>query len=137
MLKGFREFIFRGNVVDLAIAVVIGAAFTDIVNALVSDLITPLIGLIGGKPDFSFLKLTFNGTDFLVGDFVNALIAFLIIAAVVYFAVVMPMSKVLARMKKGQVEQPGTKICPDCLSAIPLKAKKCAFCTSLQPAKAK
>jgi large conductance mechanosensitive channel len=136
-VNGFKEFILRGNVVDLAIAVVIGAAFTNIVNALVKDLITPLIGLIGGQPDFSFFRLTVSGTDFLIGDFINAVISFLIIAAVVYFAVVMPMSKLLAKMKAGKVEEPGTKVCPDCLSAIPVKARKCMYCTSMQPAKGK
>lgn len=134
MLKGFKEFIFRGNVVDLAIAVVIGSAFTNIVNALVKDIITPLIGVIGGQPDFSFLKTTVNGSDFLIGDFINALISFLIIAAVVYFAVVLPMSKLLAKMKSGQVEEPGTKVCPECLSAIPVKARRCMYCTSPQVA---
>lgn len=136
-MNGFKEFIFRGNVVDLAVAVVIGAAFTNIINALVKDIITPLIGLIGGQPDFSFLKWSVNGSEFLIGDFINALLSFLIMAAVIYFAVVMPMSKVLSRIKSGKVEEPGTKVCPECLSAIPVKAKKCMYCTSLQPAKKK
>lgn len=135
MLKGFREFIFRGNVVDLAIAVAVGAAFTAIVNSLVADIITPTIGAIGGQPDFSGYKLTINGSDIMIGQFLNALIAFLIMAAVIYFFIVVPMNKVNARMKAGKVEEPGTKVCPDCLSAIPTKAKKCMYCTSLQPAK--
>lgn len=137
MLKGFREFIFRGNVVDLAIAVVIGAAFTSIVNALVKDLITPLIGVIGGQPDFSFFKWTVNGTEFLIGDFINALISFLIIAAVIYFFVVMPMNKLMERVKKGEKVDPDTKTCPECLSAIPAKAKKCMYCTSAVTVKGK
>ena len=136
-MNGFKEFIFRGNVVDLAVAVVIGAAFTNIINALVKDIITPLIGVIGGQPDFSFLKWNVNGSEFLIGDFINALLSFLIMTAVIYFAVVMPMSKVLSRIKSGKVEEPGTKVCPECLSAIPVKAKKCMYCTSLQPAKKK
>jgi large conductance mechanosensitive channel len=134
-MKGLKEFIFRGNVVDLAIAVVIGAAFTNIVTALVTDIITPLIGAIGGKPDFSFLKVHVNGSEFLIGAFINAIISFLIIAAVVYFLVVLPMSKLLAKMKSGKVEEPGTKVCPECFSAIPVKAKKCMYCTSVQAAK--
>lgn len=135
MLSGFKEFIFRGNVVDLAIAVAVGAAFTAIVNSLVADIITPIIGAIGGQPDFSGFKLTINGSDILVGQFLNALIAFLIMAAVIYFFIVVPMNKVNARMKAGKVETPGTKACPECLSAIPTKAKKCMYCTSVQVSK--
>jgi large conductance mechanosensitive channel len=131
MLKGFRDFIFRGNVVDLAIAVVIGAAFTSIVNAMVKDLITPLIGVIGGRPDFSFLKLSLRGSEFLIGDFINALISFIIIAAVIYFLVMLPMNKLMNRVKKGEKVDPDTKTCPDCLNVIPSKAKRCMYCTTV------
>ncbi len=131
MLKGFRDFILRGNVVDLAVAVVIGAAFGDVVKALVADLLTPLIGVIGGLPDFSGFTATVNGSEFLVGDFVNAFISFLLIAAVVYFFVVLPMNKILDKMKSGENIDPKTKACPECLSLIPVKAKRCKFCTSV------
>jgi large conductance mechanosensitive channel len=130
MLKGFRDFILRGNVVDLAVAVVIGAAFGQIVNALVKDIITPFLGVFGQKPDFSTLYFSINGSKFMYGDFLNSLISFLIIAAVIYFFVVAPMNKVMERMKKGERVDPTTKNCPQCLSQIPLKAKRCKFCTS-------
>jgi large conductance mechanosensitive channel len=130
MIQGFKDFLLRGNVIDLAVAVVIGAAFSNIVNALVSSIITPLIGAIGGNPDFSGLKFTLNGSDFLIGNFINALIAFLIIAAVIYFLVVTPMNKLMERMKKGQSVDADTKICPECMEAIPAQAKRCKFCTS-------
>jgi large conductance mechanosensitive channel len=132
MFKGFREFLLRGNVIDLAVAVVIGAAFSNIVQALVKDIITPLIGAIGGKPDFSYLKVGINGSDFLIGDFLNALISFLIIAAVIYFLVVLPMNKLNERMKAGKKVDPTTKACSQCLQQIPLAAKKCMYCTSTQ-----
>lgn len=131
MFKGFRDFILRGNVVDLAVAVVIGAAFSNIVNSLVKDLITPFIAAIGGKPNFSGIYFTINHSKFMVGDFINALISFLIIAAVIYFAIVMPMNKIMARIKKGEKVDPTEKSCPQCLSMIPIKAKKCKYCTSL------
>jgi large conductance mechanosensitive channel len=130
MLKGFRNFILRGNVVDLAVAVVIGAAFGQIVNALVKDIITPFLGIFGQKPDFSTLYLSVGGSKFMYGDFLNSLISFLVIAAVIYFFVVVPMNKVMERMKKGERVDPTTKNCPQCLSQIPLKAKRCKFCTS-------
>lgn len=132
MLKGFRDFILRGNVLDLAVAVVIGAAFGAIVNALVKDLITPLIAALGGNPDFSQLYFTINNSKFMVGDFMNALIAFLIIAAVIYFLVVLPMNKIMARLKRGEKVDPTEKTCPECLSMIPLAATRCKFCTSVQ-----
>lgn len=135
MLKGFRDFILRGNVVDLAVAVVIGAAFGDVVKALVSGFLTPLIGVIGGLPDFSGLKWAVNGSEFLVGNFLNALISFLLIAAVIYFFVVLPTNKFLAQLKSGEKKDPSTKICPECLSIIPVKAKKCKFCTSVVKSK--
>ncbi len=132
MLKGFRDFILRGNVIDLAVAVVIGAAFSSIVNALVKDLITPLIGAVGGEPDFSNIYFTINNSKFLIGDFLNALISFLIISAVIYFGVVLPMNKIIARMKRGEKVEVNEKACPECLSVIPLKAKRCKFCTAIQ-----
>lgn len=131
MFKGFRDFILRGNVVDLAVAVVIGAAFSDIVKALTKDLLTPLIGAVGGLPDFSGFIFTVNGSEFLVGDFLNAFISFLLIAAVIYFFVVLPMNKVLTQLKDGDKKDPTTKMCPECLSMIPAKAKRCKFCTSV------
>ena len=130
MLKGFRDFLLRGNVVDLAVAVVIGSAFGAIVNALVKDLITPLIGAIGGQPDFSNIVFTINKSDFLVGDFLNALISFLIIASVIYFLVVLPMNGIVKKLKSGEKFDPMEKTCPECLSLIPLKAKRCKFCTA-------
>ena len=130
MLKGFRDFLLRGNVVDLAVAVVIGSAFGAIVSALVKDLITPLIGAIGGQPDFSNIVFTINKSDFLVGDFLNALISFLIIASVIYFLVVLPMNGIVKKLKSGEKFDPMEKTCPECLSLIPLKAKRCKFCTA-------
>ena len=131
MLKGFRDFLLRGNVVDLAVAVVIGSAFGAIVTALVKALITPLIGAIGGQPDFSNIVFTINKSDFLVGDFLNALISFLIIAAVIYFLVVLPMNSIVKKLKGGEKFDPKEKVCPECLSLIPLKAKRCKFCTAV------
>ena len=131
MLKGFRQFILRGNVIDLAVAVVVGGAFGAVVTALVKDLITPLIAAIGGKPDFSAIVFTINGSKFLIGDFVNAVIAFLMVAAAIYFFVVAPMNAVVARMNRGAAPpDPTTKKCGECLSEIPIAAKRCAFCTS-------
>lgn len=132
MLKGFRDFILRGNVVDLGVALVIGSAFTGIVTALVKDFITPLIGAFGGQPNFSGLTLTVNHSKFLIGDFINALISFLIVSAVVYFFVVLPMNKLLTKLKRDQPTAPTDKICPECLSSIPLKAHRCKFCASIQ-----
>ncbi|KKS69894.1 MAG: Large-conductance mechanosensitive channel [Candidatus Daviesbacteria bacterium GW2011_GWA2_42_7] len=131
MLKGFRDFLLRGNVVDLAVAVVIGSTFGAIVNALVKDLITPLIGAIGGQPDFSNIVFTINKSEFLVGDFFNALISFLIISSVIYFLVVLPMNSIMKRLKSGEKLDPSEKACPECLSLIPLKAKRCKFCTAV------
>jgi len=130
MLKGFRDFIVRGNVVDLAVAVVIGAAFGDVVKALTAGVLTPLIGVIGGLPDFSNVTWNIKGSEFLIGGFLNAFISFLLIAAVIYFFVVVPMNKFLTQIKSGERKEPMTKICPECLSIIPLKAKRCKFCTS-------
>lgn len=131
MLKGFREFLLRGNVIDLAVAVVIGGAFGAVVTALVKDLITPLIAAIVGKPDFSAIKFTINGSQFLVGDFVNALVSFLLIGTAVYFFVVVPMNAFMARMRRGEAPpDPTTKKCAECLSDVPIAARRCAFCTS-------
>jgi large conductance mechanosensitive channel len=130
MLKGFKEFIMKGNVVDLAVAVVVGGAFNNIVTAFVKDFATPLIGAFGGKPDFSNIYFTVNESKFMVGDFLNSLISFLIIAGVIYFGVVTPMNKVMARIKRGENVDPTDKTCPECLSKVPVKAKRCKYCTS-------
>lgn len=130
-MKGFREFILRGNVLDLAVAVVMGAAFGAVVTALVKDLLTPLIAAIAGKPDFSQIKFALNGSEFAIGDFINAIVSFLLIGAAVYFFVVLPVNTLMARLKRGEVApDPATKSCPECLSAIPIAARRCAFCTS-------
>ena len=127
-VKGFRNFISRGNLIDLAVAVVIGTAFTALVAALVADLITPLIAAIGGQPHFSALKFTVNNSTFQYGAFINALVTFLIIAAVVYFLIVAPMAKVTARFHR-QAEVT-TRDCPECLSTIPIAATRCMYCTT-------
>jgi large conductance mechanosensitive channel len=130
MLKDFRQFILRGNLVDLAVAVVIGAAFGVLVTAFVADFITPLIAAIGGQPDFSGLTFKINGSVFRYGDFINALISFLIIAAVVFFFVVRPLNKLMSRMKPEPALDQVTRACPECLSDIPEAARRCAFCTA-------
>jgi large conductance mechanosensitive channel len=131
MLQDFKKFILRGNTVDLAVAVVIGAAFGAVVTALVKDLITPLIAAIGGKPDFSDLYFTINGSRFLYGDFINAVISFLLIATVVFFAIIQPINKLTSLSNRNkQTPDPTTKKCPECLSEVPLQATRCAFCTS-------
>jgi large conductance mechanosensitive channel len=130
MLKGFRSFILRGNVVDLAIGIVIGAAFGAVVTALVSDFITPIIAAAGGQPDFSALYFTVNGSKFRYGHFLNTLISFLIIAAAVYFLVVLPVNRLMARYKPTAEQPTPTKDCPHCLSSIPAAASRCAFCTA-------
>jgi large conductance mechanosensitive channel len=127
-VSGFRKFLLRGNLVDLAVAVVVGAAFGALVTGLVKDLITPLIAAIGGKPDFGNLAFTVNGSRFAYGDFLNLLIAFVIIAAVLYFLVVVPFSALLERFKPMPSPAP-TQDCPHCLSSIPAAATVCAFCT--------
>lgn len=131
-MKGFRTFLLRGNVVDLAIAVVIGVAFTAVITAFVKDLVTPLIAALGGKPDFSTLYFTVNHSKFLYGDFINVLIAFVIIAAVIYFLVVIPYQAYIERSRKEPPADPTTKKCSECLSEIPKDARRCAFCTSPQ-----
>jgi large conductance mechanosensitive channel len=131
MLKGFRDFILRGNVVDLAVGVVIGGAFGAIVDKLVKDLITPLIAALVGKPDFSTIGFDIEKTHFPVGDFINAVVSFVLIAAAIYFLVVVPVNALMARAKRGEIApDPTTKKCPECLSDIPLAARKCAFCAS-------
>ena len=130
-MKGFKQFILRGNVLDLAVAVVIGAAFGAVVTALVKDLLTPLIAAIVGKPDFSAIQFEVNASKFLIGDFINALVSFLLIAAAVYFFVVLPVNALMARIRRGEAPpDPTTKECPECLSTIPIAARRCAFCTS-------
>lgn len=128
MLKGFRDFILRGNVVDLAVAVVIGAAFGAIVNSLVTDLITPLIAAVVNKPDFSYLVLNLHGGKIKYGNFLNALIQFVLVACAVYFLVVLPLGKLLAKFKPAEAEPPATRPCPECLSDIPLAARRCSHC---------
>ena len=131
MLKGFKEFMLRGNVVDLAVAVIIGGAFGAVVTALVKDLFTPLIAAIGCQPDFSAIVFTVNGSRFLIGDFINAVIAFLMIGAAVYFFVVAPVNALAARIQRGEAApSPTTRKCPECLSEVPIAALRCAFCTS-------
>ena len=132
MLKGFKEFLLRGNVVDLAVAVVIGGAFGAIVTALVKDLLTPLIAALVGKPDFSALTFTINNSKFLYGDFLNAVVSFVLIAAAIYFFIVVPVNAINARTRKPAAPAaPATKECPECLSAIPIGALRCAHCTSV------
>jgi large conductance mechanosensitive channel len=128
-VKGFRQFLLRGNVIELAVAVVIGTAFTAIVTALVKDLITPLIAAIGGQPNFSKIAFTVHKSTFAFGDFINALVSFVIIASVVYFLFVMPMTKILERLNRHKVAT--ERDCPECLSAIPVAATRCKFCTAV------
>ena len=126
----FRAFILRGNVIDLAVAVVIGAAFTAVVTSLVANIVTPLIAAIFGKPDFGELTFTINGSTFNYGSFLNALISFLLIALVVFFLIVKPMNALMARMGRGAEAETPSRECPYCMSSIPVTATKCAYCTS-------
>jgi large conductance mechanosensitive channel len=129
-MKGFKQFLLRGNVVDLAVGVVIGAAFGSVVNSLVKGLLTPFIAAVAKQPDFSSISFTINGSKFLFGDFVNSVVSFIIIASAVYFAVVLPMNALTARMQReDKPTQPHTKKCPECLSEIPIDARRCAHCT--------
>lgn len=131
MLKGFKQFVLRGNVLDLAVAVVIGGAFGKIVTALVGDLLTPLIALIGGKPDFTAVNFKLNGTIFKLGDFVNELVSFLMVAVAIYFFVVAPMNALNERRHRGDAPpDPTTKKCPECLTEVPVAARRCAACAS-------
>jgi large conductance mechanosensitive channel len=131
MLSGFKKFIMRGNVVDLAVAVVIGAAFGAVVAAFVKDLLTPLIAAAVGQPDFSAIRFTVNSSEFLIGDFLNALVSFLLVSAAVYFFLVAPLNAIIERRRRGEpTPDPTTKKCPECLSEVPIAARRCAFCTS-------
>lgn len=129
MLKGFRDFILKGNVVDMAVGVVIGVAFGNVVTAVVKDLVTPLVGAFGGNPDFSGVYFTINNSKFMVGDFLNVSISFLAIATVVYFFIVLPMNNLMKKINSGKTMDLTEKTCPECLSLIPIKAKKCKYCT--------
>ena len=130
-MKGFKEFMLRGNVVELAVAVVMGVAFTAVVTAFVKDLLTPLIAAIVGSPDFSAIVVDVNGSKLLIGDFLNALFAFLMVGVAVYFFVVLPVNALMARIRRGEVPpDPTTKKCPECLSEVAIAARRCAFCTS-------
>ncbi len=132
MLKELKEFLFRGNVIELAVAVVMGGAFGAVVNAFVKDLLTPLIAAIGGQPDFSGLTFTINNSRFLYGDFLNAVVSFLLIGTAVYVFVVAPMKAIAARGSKPEPSpEPRSKQCPECLSEIPLAARRCAYCTAV------
>jgi len=131
-MRGFKAFLLRGNVVDLAIAVVIGVAFGVVITAFVKDLVTPLIAALGGKPDFSSLYFTINKSRFLYGDFIDVLLAFVVIAAVIYFFVVVPYTALIERSRKEPPADPTTKKCTECLSEIPKDARRCAFCASPQ-----
>lgn len=133
LARDFKQFLLRGNVVDLAIAVMVGAAFGAVITALVSDLMTPLITAIFGKPDFSNLAFTVNGSVFRYGHFLNAVIAFLIVAAVVFFLVVVPINALVARSRTQLPADPTTRKCPECLSEIPIAARRCAYCTAQVP----
>jgi large conductance mechanosensitive channel len=126
-MKGFRAFITRGNLIELAVAVVIGTAFTAVVAAMVTDLIGPLIAAIGGQPDFSKVAFTVHNSKFLLGAFINAVLTFLIIAAVVYFLIVAPMARITVRFTRQEAAT--TRDCPECLSSIPLAASRCSYCT--------
>jgi large conductance mechanosensitive channel len=133
MLSGFKKFILRGNVVDMAVGVVIGAAFAGVVAGLTKAFITPLIAVIVGKPNYSSLNFYVHGTEFPVGDLVNAGVSFILIAAVVYFFVVLPVNALIARMNRGETPpDPTTKKCTECLSEIPIEARRCAHCTQPQ-----
>ena len=127
-MRGFKTFLLRGNVVDLAVGVVIGIAFGVVVTAFIKDLVTPLVAALIGKPDFSALTFTINNSRFLYGDFINAIVAFVVIAAVIYFFVVVPINALIERSRKEPPADPTTTKCTECLSEIPIGAKRCAFC---------
>jgi large conductance mechanosensitive channel len=130
MAGGFKQFLLRGNVVDLAVGVVVGAAFGGVVTAFTKDLLTPLIAAVAGKPDFSAIQFTVNGSKFLIGDLINAIVSFLIIATAVYYMVVLPVNALVSRARREPPADPTTKKCPECLSEIAIGAKRCAFCTA-------
>jgi|SRR5215469_4685199 len=133
-MNGFKQFLLRGNVVDMAVGIVVGAAFGTVVASFVKDLMTPFIAAIVRKPDFSGIAFQINGSKFMIGDFVNSIISFVLIAAAVYYAVVLPVNALVARERKQPPPDPTTKKCPECISEIPIQAKKCAFCTTQLPA---
>jgi large conductance mechanosensitive channel len=132
MLKGFKQFLLRGNVVDMAVGIVVGASFGTVVTGLVKDLLTPFIAALAKQPDFSTLTFTINSSKFLYGEFVNALLSFLITAAAVYFFVVLPLNALIARARKEPPADPTTRKCSECMSEIPIGARRCAFCTAQQ-----
>lgn len=131
MLREFKQFLLRGNVVDLAVGVVVGAAFGTVVSAIVSDLLTPFIAAIVKVPDFSGMFFTINGSKFMYGHFINALISFVLVAGAVFFFIVKPMNLLVARSRKNPPADPTTKKCNECLSEIPIEAKRCAHCTQV------
>ncbi len=132
MIKGFRDFVLRGNVIDLAVAVIIGWAFGAIVNSFVKDIMTPLIAAVVGKPSFEALVFEVNGGKVMYGNFLNAAFSFLIVALVVYFGMVLPINTLMNKFKKPVPDAPpSTKACPECLSDIPLAAKRCSHCAQL------
>ncbi len=136
-MQGFRQFLLRGNVIDLAVGVVIGAAFGAVVTSLVKDLLTPLIAALIGQPDFSALSFTINNSRFTYGSFLNALISFVLIGAAVYYFVVLPVNALMTRARTEPPADPATRRCPECLGEIPIAARRCAHCTSaLSPATA-
>jgi large conductance mechanosensitive channel len=128
LLQDFKKFLLRGNLIDLAVAVVVGTAFAALIKALVADILTPIIALIFGKPNFSALSFTINSSHFLYGDFLNNLITFVSVAAAVYFFVIVPVDTLMERRKRGAA--PEVRDCPECLSEVPVAAKRCAFCTA-------
>jgi large conductance mechanosensitive channel len=130
LLKDFKQFLLRGNVVDLAVAIVVGTAFVAVVNALVRDILTPIIAAIVGKPDFSQLTFTIHNSRFLYGDLINFIIAFISVAAAVFFFVVVPVNALLARSRKEPPDDPTVRKCPECLSEIPAEAHRCRYCTT-------
>ena len=129
ILKEFKQFLLRGNVVDLAVGVVVGVAFGTVITALVKDLLTPLISAIVKVPDFSSFSFTINGSQFMYGDFINAFISFLLVAAAIFFFVIKPINMLVNRSRKEPPADPTTKKCPECLSEIPIEAKRCSHCT--------
>ena len=130
LLKDFRQFLLRGNVVDLAVAIVVGTAFVAVVNALVRDILTPIIAAIVGKPDFSQLDFTIHSSRFLYGDLINFVIAFISVAAAVFFFVVVPVNALIARSRKEPPPDPTVRKCPECVSEIPAEARRCRYCTA-------
>ncbi len=138
MIKEFKTFLMQGNVIDLAVAVVIGAAFGAVVTALVEDIITPIIAAIGGQPDFSRLTFSINDSRFLYGDFINKLINFVIVAAAIFFIVIKPVTHMMARMRRGDASaDPTMRTCPECLSQVPIAARRCMYCAQPLPSEVK